>query len=429
MYFWEQSSAEQRLLTRGGRGVISNVLFVLYHDFTANSATHVHAISEELNALGYECQIAVPQNKESVAGLGACAAKTIDFADAETGGVIYSNGRGPDIIHAWTPREVVRRFCEAVRIRYASQLFVHLEDNEFHILSRNVGKPVSEILALSFADLDRLIPPSFSHPHRANEFLRSATGVTIIIDKLAEFVPAGPPIMELWPSASRGLFKPRSQSASERKRYGIPNNSTVLVYTGNTHGANAREMRSLYLAVAILNREGHSTTLVRAGRDYCPFLGPDETWARRHSIELGMTPHCDIPPLLALADVLVQPGQPGEFNDYRFPSKLPEFFSVGRPVVLPRSNIARYMTHGEHGYIVSDLNAVAIADAVRTIMEDRDLYSRLAAGAVTFFNSHLDWAISAKKLSDFYQSATNPTAETASRAPAQVNSSRAASMQ
>jgi glycosyltransferase involved in cell wall biosynthesis len=408
--------------------VISNILFVLYHDFTANSATHVHAISEELSALGYECQIAVPQNKESIAGLGACAAKAVDFADVEANGLVYSNGRGPDIIHAWTPREVVRQFCEIVRARYGSQLFIHLEDNEGHILSRNLGKPLSEILTLSSADLDRLIPQSFSHPHRAIEFLGSATGVTVIIDKLREFVPAGLPVMELWPSASRSLFKPRPRSASERKFYGIPNNSTVLVYTGNTHGANAPEMRSLYLAVAILNREGHSATLVRAGRDFCPFLGPDETWARQHSIELGMAAHRDVPSLLALADILVQPGKPGEFNDYRFPSKLPEFFSVGRPVVLPRSNIARYMTHGEHGYIVSDLNAVAIADAVRTIMEDRDLYNRLAAGAVSFFNSHLDWAISAKKLSDFYQSAAIQPGENVPPAPEQINSSRAASV-
>lgn len=408
--------------------MISNVLFVLYHDFTANSATHVHAISEELTSLGYECQIAVPQNKESIAGLGSYAAKPIDFAEAESRGVVYSNGRGPDIIHAWTPREIVRRFCEAMRTRYASQLFIHLEDNEFHVLSRNLGKPLSDLLALPSADLDRLVPLPFSHPHRANEFLRSATGVTVIIDKLKEFVPAGVPSLELWPSAARALFRPRSQSTIDRSLYGIPGNSTVLVYTGNTHGANAREMRSLYLAVAILNREGHVTTLVRAGRDYCPFLGPDESWARQHSIELGMMPHRDIPPILALADVLVQPGQPGEFNDYRFPSKLPEFLSVGRPVVLPRSNIARYMIHGEHGYIVSDLNAVAIADAVRTIMNDSDLYNRLAAGAVNFFNNHLDWTATAKKLIGFYQSATGQTAESVMPEPVQVSSKLAGSM-
>jgi len=403
--------------------VIANILFVLYHDFTSNSAPHVHAISEELSSLGYECQIAVPQNSESIAGLGPCAAKALDFADVKTRGLVYSNGRGPDIIHAWTPREVVRQFCESVRARYGSRLFIHLEDNELHILAGNLGKPLSDILALSRADLDRLIPLSFSHPLRATEFLRSATGVTVIIDKLREFVPAGLPTLELWPSASRSLFKPRPQSASERKFYGIPNNSTVLVYTGNTHGANAPEMRSLYLAVAILNREGHSATLVRAGRDFCSFLGPDETWARRHSIELGITPHHDIPRLLALADVLVQPGKPGEFNDYRFPSKLPEFLSVGRPVVLPHSNIARYMTHGEHGYIVSNLNAVAIADAVRTIMEDRDLYNRLAAGSIRFFESHLNWAVSARKLSDFYQSAAQP-AEVPALMPAPIPLSR-----
>jgi hypothetical protein len=58
--------------------------------------------------------------------------------------------------------------------------------------------------------------------------------------------------------------------------------------------------------------------------------------------------------LLALADLLVQPGKPDAFNDYRFPSKLPEFLSVGRPVILPDTNIAKHMVHRRHGFVVPD---------------------------------------------------------------------------
>jgi glycosyltransferase involved in cell wall biosynthesis len=168
--------------------------------------------------------------------------------------------------------------------------------------------------------------------------------------------------------------------------------------------ANAHEVRSLYLAVAILNREGFPATLVRAGRDFYPFLGPDETWGRQHSIELGMMPHSRVPSLLALADVLVQPGNSDAFNDYRFPSKLPEFLSVGRPVILPNANIGRYMTPGVHGYILEKSNAVVIADAVREIVSDRELYRRLSEGALEFFRTQLSWSNSATKLNEFYLS-------------------------
>jgi glycosyltransferase involved in cell wall biosynthesis len=107
-----------------------------------------------------------------------------------------------------------------------------------------------------------------------------------------------------------------------------------------------------------------------------------------------------------MADVLVQPGKSNKFNDYRFPSKLPEFLSASRPVILPNANLARYMTHGLHGFILVDCNAVAIADSIREIMSNPELYNRLAAGALDFFRARLSWAESAKKLNEFYSSAT-----------------------
>ena len=50
--------------------------------------------------------------------------------------------------------------------------------------------------------------------------------------------------------------------------------------------------------------------------------------------------------LLAIADALVQPGGPSAFNDYRFPSKLPDYLASGKPVVLPATNIGRYSETG-----------------------------------------------------------------------------------
>jgi glycosyltransferase involved in cell wall biosynthesis len=176
------------------------------------------------------------------------------------------------------------------------------------------------------------------------------------------------------------------------------------VYTGNVHAANAHEVRSLYLAVAILNREGVPATLVRAGRDYYPFLGPNEDWGRSNAVELGFVAHIDICAVLALADVLVQPGKADAFNDYRFPSKLPEFMSVGRPVILPNTNIGKRMLHRRHAYLLADPSAVSIADAIREIMSDKDLYDTLSTGSLEFCRQYLSWQQSAHKLHNFYSS-------------------------
>jgi glycosyltransferase involved in cell wall biosynthesis len=379
-----------------------NILFVLYHDFTANSAGHVRCLANELTQLGNDCCVAIPDGTSSPRPAGRARFRAVHYSDVLRPDFRFPDGRGPDIIHAWTPREIVRQFCDRVRQLYPCRLYVHMEDNEWHILEGVLQQPFEELALLDIEELDKKVPIFLSHPQRGRRFLEEADGVTVIIDRIRELLPRVNDVLELWPSADEELFRPQPRGELERRALGIPQNSTVLVYTGNVHAANAHEVRSLYLAVAILNREGHPATLVRAGTDHYPFLGHDEAWGRRYSIELGAVSHTQIPGLLALADLLVQPGKPDAFNDYRFPSKLPEFLSVGRPVILPDTNIAKHMVHRRHGFVVPDLNAIAIVDAVREIMSDEMLYRTLSSGAVGFFNQCLSWAKSGRLLQEFY---------------------------
>lgn len=395
-----------RLEKRKSAGTeLVNILFVLYSDFTCNSAAHVHALVQELAALGHACAITVPFGKEGVQQFAFSGFQTLLFEEVEAGQLIFPDGRGPDIVHAWTPREIVRKFCARIATDYKFRLFVHMEDNEWHILARLSGRSPEQIATLSAEDLDALVPESLSHPKRGFDFLGKCDGITLIVDRLSELVPLHVPTRVLWPSAQRELFFPRPLPKLSGRDLGIPADNTVVVYTGNVHPANAHDVRSLYLAVAMLNREGFPIALVRTGRDFCRFLGEDESWARRHSIELGMVSRWEVPCVMALADLFVQPGRADVFNDYRFPSKLPEFLSIGRPVILPSSNVAHAMTHGQHGWVLANADAVNICAAVRTIMGDADLYRRLAQGAVEFFQQHLDWTRSARALSAFYAEA------------------------
>ena len=381
-----------------------NILFALYNDFACNSASHVHALANELVKLGHNCVVAVPFNKESNFSLGAAHYRAITFDEALSEQFKFANGESPDLLHAWTPREVVRKFCQAMQKRHACRLFVHMEDNEWHLLACSLGIPWNRIILSDVDDLDRMMQEHLSHPRKGFEFMEAADGITVIIDRLRELVPQRVPILELWPAADESLFKPLPRTEHARDILRIPRNSAVIVYTGNVHAANAHEMRSLYLAVAILNREGQPVTLVRTGRDYCSFLGPGEEWGRRFAIELGIIPRDELPRVLALADILVQPGRADTFNDYRFPSKLPEFLSAGRPVIVPNTNIANHMVHGRHAFILPNASALAIVDAVREILRDAELRERLANGAIQFFKEHFSWRRSAEKLCRFYTS-------------------------
>lgn len=380
-----------------------NVLFILYHDFTSNSAYHVHSFANGLNDLGWQCAVAVPDQKKTIKAIGTEPQySTWEFKDLERTPLRFPDGRGPDIVHCWTPREIVRRFYDRVPSLHAARLLIHLEDNEWQVAARSLRRKFEGLEKLRLSELDELITPNLSHPIRARRFLEKAEGVTVIMRTLTDLAPPDKPTVEIWPSADEALFGPRSIDWDRRQKLGIPRNSTTVVYTGNVHAANASEVRSLYLAVAMLNREGHPATLIRTGRDFCAFLGPEDGWARKHTIDLDFVDRKDLPSILSMADIFVQPGKPGPFNDYRFPSKIPEFCAIGRPLILPASNIGLTMRHMDDAYIVPEASGTAITEAIKTIRANPLIEARLAAGAQRFFNEELSWSLSTAKLLSFY---------------------------
>jgi glycosyltransferase involved in cell wall biosynthesis len=377
-----------------------NILFVLYYDFTSNSAGHVFSMANIL-AEKHDVAVAVPKRKDTVSVLGKPQFKMFEFDEIQSRALTFADGRGPEIVHAWTPREIVRTFCTYLRATAPFRQFIHLEDNEWHITARTLAVE-QQVLEGDSDDLDMLVPDHLTHPNRSKEFLASAAGVTVIIDRLREFVPKGVATEEIWVSADRDLFFPRPVDYARRKSLGITDEELVFVYTGNVHATNAHEVRSIYLAVAILNREGVPARLIRAGRDDYPFLGEEDTWARQHSVELGYVAHREIPQVLAMADLLVQPGRADAFNDYRLPSKLPEFFAMGKPVILPRTNLGLFVKHGEEAWVCDRADALSIVKATRAIQSDVALKKRLSEGAHRFFDQRLNWVHAAEKLEAFY---------------------------
>jgi glycosyltransferase involved in cell wall biosynthesis len=379
---------------------MSNILFVLYHDFSANSAVHVHNFANQLASLGDATAVAIPEGADTGGSLGEQNYSVRRFVEVDGDWArIFENGRGPDVVHAWTPRENVRLFCEKLAGFCSFALFVHLEDNEELILEVNLGASFEELAHSHAVD----IPSNLAHPRRYRDFIASADGVTMIMDRLDRFVPPEIPKLVLWPGADEKIFFPRPRDNDYLEQLGIASGSVVLCYTGNVHSANARDVRSLYLAAAILDREGTPATLVRTGRDFCPFLGPDEEWARRISIDLGYVEYKEIALVLSLADVLIQPGGDNPFNEYRLPGKLPEFFAMGRPVIVPETNIGRFVRPGEEAWVLPKVDALHIVEAVHTLRRDERLRERLGAGALKFRRTNFDWTKNAGTLARFYE--------------------------
>jgi glycosyltransferase involved in cell wall biosynthesis len=393
-----------------------NVAFVNYHDFTSNSAVHIFNLANELVDLGCACAVCVPNGVETIQSLGTPRFEPVDFRTATRHGLRFPGGGPPTLIHAWTPREIVRTTTEELAARYACPFFVHLEDNEEVVAAQHLGLSVEQ---LRVAPPDG-IPRNFSHPARSQAFLTHAAGVSVIIDRLLEFVPAETPTEVIWPAFEPELFGPVPPDPPLRAELGIPDGCSVVVYPGNAHAANADEMRSLYLAVAAVNRV-RPLKLVRLGRDFYDFLGGIRATVERHVIRVDLQPRARVGDYVRLADVLVQPGRSDPFNDYRFPSKLPEFLATGRPVILPNANIGRYLRNEEECILLNDGDALEIAAAVERLLADAVLRERVGRAGRAFATANFSWRGSARRLERFYERALD---RLTSDAPASLAASR-----
>jgi hypothetical protein len=381
-----------------------NILFCLYGDFASNSAQQVAHLANQLKARGHDCVVAVPTGLPSLNSLHRADFTATEFPALLAGPVPFRNREGPDIVHAWTTRESIRRFLDQyLPGKTQARLIVHLEDHESFLTEAALGASTAALGGLGEDELDARCGLAHTHPQRGPVLLRSAAGVTTIIDTLFAHGPADLPKHFIWPAADDAFFVAQPRRDNLRADLGLPADALVLFYHGNTHAANAREMRSLYLAVALLNRQGVPTRLIRCGHDAVPFLGEDDSWCRRWVLPLGhVQKQSQLPGLMSLADAFVQPGAPGRFNDFRFPSKLPEFFSIGRPVILPRANLGLKVEHLRDAYVLDRADGESIARALVHLRGDPALATRLGEGALAFARRHFNWAESAARLEAFY---------------------------
>ena len=382
-----------------------NVLFVNYHDFRSNSAIHIFNLANELAGFGIDSAVCVPDGAQTVELLGEPRFRILDFTDALGRSRPFADGRGPSLVHAWTPRENVRSTTEELVRRYSCPYVVHLEDNEDVVTASSLGVAPAALANVPERTLDGLLRRTegqLAHPRRYREFLAGASGITAIVDTLLELRPDGVPAQVIWPAFEHNLFSPRPPDDGLRRELGLSADEFVIVYPGNAHGANMTEMRSLYLAVGLVNRRGLPLRLVRLGEDHADFLGEELATLKAHVVEVGVKPHHEIPRYLALADVLVQPGRADPFNDYRFPAKLPEFFAMGKPVVLPRTNIGRFLRDGEECLLLDEGHAIEIAQTLERLLPDRALRERLGQAARCFAEERFAWSASARRLHELY---------------------------
>ena len=382
-----------------------NILFVNYGDFTANSLNHIAGFANTLQARGHACVVAVPSGKETLSAIPGPRFLAATFTEVLARPALFPDGRSADLIHAWTPREVVRKFVLAYQrlVPSPARVIVHLEDNEEFLLESFTGKSLAELRAAGPAELAALLADGLPHPLRHQNFLRVADGITVIVDTLRKFVASYEPVQSLPPGVDFTQYHPQPPDPALRKKLGLDDDEKIIVFTGGTTFANESELRELYVAVHQLNQRGTKTRLLRTGLGAPGFVGSLGFDSKPIVLDLGFVEKALLPRLLALADVLVQPGRPGPFNDYRLPSKLPEFLASGRPVILPATNIAGRMRDGHDALFLKTGAPDEIVGLCLKVFADPALGQRLGAAGTAFARKHFDLAANTTALETFYR--------------------------
>ena len=400
------SDAEARVTTPARVSGLRKIVFVCYGAFDCNSAAHIAGFANGLAGAGYSVAVCAAGGVPDAYHFGAAAFEffTIDDLARDPEAVIGFDGKfepARTMLACWTPRENVRRAVAPVAARYGIPYVVHLEDNEEHLgsLERQPAK--------RWQWRQKPMPDAVTDPALLKGFLAGARGLTLIEERLKEIAPPELPAIVLEPGLDLQAFGselPQHRRATIRRAVGCPTEATMLVYPGNVHRANAEEVSFLYEAVRLLRQRGRDVTLVRTGSDH--FAGAaflKDATPERGIVTLGRVERPFLIDLLKSADVFVQPGRPGPFNDYRLPSKLPEFMAVGRPILLPSTNVGTRLRHRVDALLLQEGSPQEISHLVESILDDPALGARLSANARAFAALHYDIGNQTRKLERFLQ--------------------------
>ncbi len=110
-------------------------------------------------------------------------------------------------------------------------------------------------------------------------------------------------------------------------------------------------------------------------------------------------PNDKIPDFLASSSILVIIRIPNQQTEYGFPTKLVEYLASGRPVIVtPVSDIPLFLTHLRDVYIVNNIDAESVAQAICYLFNQRNADEVIGMNGKLACQIHFNPEIEAKKI-------------------------------
>jgi glycosyltransferase involved in cell wall biosynthesis len=116
----------------------------------------------------------------------------------------------------------------------------------------------------------------------------------------------------------------------------------------------------------------------------------------------GLQSHTQIPRLLLSCQILALTRPNGIFAEAGFPTKLGEYFSCKKPVLITKvGDVSLYFKNEEQVILAEPENIPSIVDGIKKILTDKQLSDHLSLRAYEWMDENLNYVNQSKKISDF----------------------------
>ena len=379
-----------------------NILFVHHGSFSANSMNHIGPFAAELRKLGHNSIITLPELDPSFKFFPYPQVPVYSYDDFLQNPSRFGT-EPPDIVHAWTPREVVRQFCENLWQMVPARIIVHLEDDEWAV-DQHIHPNEREILART------------DHSH-GPVFLEIADAYTVIMESLEKELHSSKPVHCLHPGWEGPKNGKNNNVRISKHSLGIPQEYKVITYPGSASKANSEDLLDLFQAVNLLNQHGTPCMLLKTGFPDLAIRNKLKADAQNWIRDLGFVPREHVWKFIELADVVVQPGRINEYNQHRLPSKLPDYLCSGKPLVTTSANLGKYLEDGNHALLLKHSTPEEITARCQELFSNQALANQIAESGRQFGEQWFNTTRNTSNLESFYETVLGTPQDQLSRAP------------
>jgi glycosyltransferase involved in cell wall biosynthesis len=116
----------------------------------------------------------------------------------------------------------------------------------------------------------------------------------------------------------------------------------------------------------------------------------------------GLQSHIKVPQLLLSCQILALTRPNGIFAEAGFPTKLGEYLSCKKPVLITKvGDIPKYFTNEEHVILVEPENIQSIVYGFEKIITDKKLSEILCLRGYAWMDENLNYVNQSKRISEF----------------------------